>query len=280
MSTSAPSAKSLILDMLLAAEGRPLSARDAILACSVFSISDNSVRVALARLASASMIEAGGRGTYRLGPMAMELAGDVATWRSAEQRVRPWAGGYIAVQAGALGRSDRAALRRRSRALQMLGFRELDKGLYVRPDNLDGGVEVVRQRLYTLGLEREAIVFLASGLDADREAAARRLWDGKALSARYRKLRQQMEAWLARFAELEPDVAARESFLLGGRAIREVVFDPLLPEPLVDVAERHAFVAMVHRFDQAGRVAWQRFYEFNTGQPAAHLGELADGRTH
>lgn len=272
MNASAPSAKSLILDMLLAAEGRPLSARDAILACSVFSISDNSTRVALARLAAASMVEAAGRGTYQLGPMAMELAGDVATWRTAEQRMQAWSGAYIAVHAGALGRSDRAALRRRERALQMLGFRELDKGLYVRPDNLVGGVERVRQRLYTLGLEPEALVFLASGFDPAREAAARGLWDGKALTARYRQLRKQMDAWLARAADLEPDVAARESFLLGGRGIREVVFDPLLPEPLIDAGERHDFVTMVHRFDQAGREIWQRFYESSTGQPAAHLG--------
>jgi phenylacetic acid degradation operon negative regulatory protein len=271
MSIAAPTAKSFILDMLLAARGRPLSARDAIIACSVFSISENSVRVALARLSSASMIEAAGRGAYRLGPRAMELAGDVATWRSAEQRMRPWQGGFIAVHAGALGRSDRGALRQRSRALQMLGFRELDKELYVRPDNIEDSVDTVRQRLYALGLEREAAVFLASGFDVERAAQIPKLWDGKALNNSYRQLRQQMQVWLNRADDLEPEVAARESFLLGGRAIRQVVFDPLLPEPLVDVTERHAFVEAVHQFDQAGRVIWQRFFEHSTGQPAAHL---------
>ena len=68
MSIAAPTAKSFILDMLLAAEGRPLSVRDAILACSVFSISENSVRVALARLSSASMVAAAGRGEARASP--------------------------------------------------------------------------------------------------------------------------------------------------------------------------------------------------------------------
>ena len=271
MSIAAPTAKSFILDMLLAAEGRPLSVRDAILACSVFSISENSVRVALARLSSASMVAAAGRGAYRLGPRAMELAGDVATWRTAEQRIRPWHGGFVAVHEGALGRSDRSALRQRNRALQMLGFRELDKGLYVRPDNIEDSIEPVRQRLYTLGLEREAVIFLAGGFDSERAALIPRLWDGKALNASYRQLRQEMQVWLNHADELEPEVAARESFLLGGRAIRQVVFDPLLPEPFVDVAERHAFVEAVHHFDQAGRRIWQRFYEHNTGQPAGHL---------
>ena len=229
------------------------------------------MRVALARLSSASMIVAAGRGAYRLGPLAMELAGDVATWRTAEQRIRPWQGGFVAVHAGALGRSDRSALRQRTRALQMLGFRELDKGLYVRPDNIEDSVDTVRHRLYTLGLEREAAVFLAAGFDSERTALIPRLWDGKALNASYRQLRQQMQGWLDTADELEPDVAARESFLLGGRAIRQVVFDPLLPEPLVGVAERHAFVEAVHQFDRAGRVIWQRFFEHSTGQPATHL---------
>ena len=34
-----------------------------------------------------------------------------------------------------------------------------------------------------------------------------------------------------------------ESFLLGGRVIRELVLDPLLPEPIVPDAERDALVA-------------------------------------
>jgi phenylacetic acid degradation operon negative regulatory protein len=153
----------------------------------------------------------------------------------------------------------------------MLGFRELDKGLYVRPDNIEDSVETVRHRLYTLGLEREAAVFAAADFDADRAAHIPKLWDGKALNAAYRQQRQQMLDWLARSDELEPDVAARESFLLGGRGIREVVFDPRLPAPFVDEAERHAFIETVHRFDQAGRVIWQRFYEHVSGQPATHL---------
>ena len=55
------------------------------------------VRVALARLSAEGLIEAAERATYRLSATALELAGDVATWRTAEQRVRTWNGGYIAV---------------------------------------------------------------------------------------------------------------------------------------------------------------------------------------
>lgn len=258
----------LILDLLLAG-GEPLSVREAIKACAVFGIRENSVRVALVRLSAEGLIEANGRGSYQLSGKAHELADDVATWRTAEQRVRPWHGAWIAVHCSALGRSDRVALRRRTRALAMLGFRELDAGLFLRPDNIENGVDDVRRRLHTLGLEREAAVYVASGFDAAREAQLRRLWDGKALNASYRRLRAQLEAWLARSDQLEPETAAREAFLLGGQAIRQIVYDPLLPEPLVDVEARHAFVDTVRRFDQAGKLIWRSLHAFTAGRSAA-----------
>ncbi|MDM4768922.1 PaaX family transcriptional regulator C-terminal domain-containing protein [Solimonas sp. SE-A11] len=253
-----PKPRRLILGLLLAAEGQPLSVRDAIAGCGLFGISANSVRVALVRLSADGLIEATERGSYRLGASAHELADDVATWRHAEQRLRPWQGGWLAVHCAGLGRSDRVALRRRTRALAMLGFRELDGGLHLRPDNIEDSVDAVRKRLHALGLEKQAPVFVAGEFDTAREAAIRKLWDGKALNASYRKLRVQLEEWLARADRLEPEAAARESYLLGSNAIRHVVYDPLLPAPLVDADARHAFVETVRRFDRAGQDIWRK----------------------
>lgn len=257
----------LILKLLLVAEGEAMSVREAVAACGLFGIRENSVRVALVRLASAGMVEAAGRGIYRLGPNAAGLAQDVRTWPQAESRVQAWSGAWIAVHCGNLGRSDRAVLRQRDRALNLLGFRELDRGLFLRPDNLVGGVAAVRERLYKLGLEREAAVFVLAELDAGREQQARTLWDGEALNESYRRTRQQLEEWLARSESLELEVAARESFLMGHKAIRQVVFDPLLPDPLVNVAERRAFVESVLRYDHAGHVIWQQL-RFHPGAEA------------
>lgn len=253
-----PNPRHLILRLLQGAEGAPISVRDAIAASALFGVSDNSVRVALVRLAAAGMIEAEGRGTYRLGPEAVDVAENVRAWRTAEARVRKWSEKWIAVHCGALGRSDRGALRARGRALQLLGFRELERGLFVRPDNLVGGVEGVRERLLKLGLEPEAAVFVLEDLDEEREARARGLWKGKALTRSYQQWRQRLERWLASSRGLELDVAARESFLLGNDAIRHMVFDPLLPDPLIDVAERRAFVAVLVAFDRAGHAIWQK----------------------
>jgi phenylacetic acid degradation operon negative regulatory protein len=65
----------------------------------------------------------------------------------------------------------------------------------------------------------------------------------------------------ARAPALDLETAARESFILGGDAIRQIVYDPLLPPPLVDVEERAAFVAAMLAMDREGRRIWRRFFD-------------------
>lgn len=254
-----PNPRHLILNLLLATAGEPLTAQEAVASCALFGVRENSSRVALVRLAAAGLVESAGRSAYRLGANATQFAADVATWRSAEQRVRTWNGDWIAVHVGSLGRSDRVALRARARAFGMLGLGEFERGLHLRPDNLVGGVAAMRERLLKSGLEQHGTVFVARDFDAASEQRARALWDGRALTRRYRATVKRLDAWLAKAAMLELEVAAREAFLLGNNAIRELVFDPLLPAPLVDVDARRACVDAVLRFDAAGHTIWQRF---------------------
>ena len=119
------------------------------------------------------------------------------------------------------------------------------------------GVPDLRQRLMTVGLDSEAAVFCADAFDDERQAQIAWLWDGAALSRAYVEQRTQLEAWLARSSELEHDVAAREAYLLGGAAIRQVVFDPWLPREWVDCEARARFVDAVRRFDAAGKAIWR-----------------------
>ncbi|REH38963.1 PaaX family transcriptional regulator [Paraperlucidibaca baekdonensis] len=254
-------ARHLILDVMLASDAHVLSAKEAILACRIFDISENSVRVALVRLSAEGLIEGAGRGSYRLADAARDLAGDIATWRQAEQRLRPWQNDWLVVFSAGLGRSDRTALNRRERALQMLGFRALDKGLHVRPNNIEKDVDAVRRRLHSLGLESDASVFSASDWAPAREAEMLKLWDTQQLIEQYAASQTHLRDWMARAADLDPEVAARECFLLGGKAIRQVIFDPLLPEPLVEAKVRQAFVQTVREFDQLGHGIWRKLYD-------------------
>lgn len=259
-------ARHLILDLLLARQGEPIAARELILACELFGISANATRVALARLAAEDLVMASGRGRYLLGTHALDIAGDISTWRRIEQRLRPWQGDYIGVLTSQLGRSDRTALARRERALQLLGFRLLDKGLHVRPNNIEPDVAAVHDRLRRLGLEDSAPVFLISAWQEPDEARVRALWENQDRDAAYLQHCETLETWLERAPGLDPADAARESFLLGSRAIRDLVFDPLLPDVFVDAAARQRFFDAVRRYDAAGHAIWQRFFEVDGGR--------------
>jgi len=67
-----------------------------------------------------------------------------------------------------------------------------------------------------------------------------------------------------------------ESFTLGGRVIRSLVHDRLLPEPLVPAEERRAVVAALRRYDRAGRRSWARFLARH-GAPHAPIDLPVDG---
>lgn len=256
-----PTAKSLILDLLLASNGRPLSARQAIAACSIFDISVNNTRVALVRLSAEGLIESAGRALYQLTDDAHALADDVAAWRTRSTRVRPWDGSHIVVQADKLSRSEAKQQRARSRALLMLGFQPLNEHLFIRPNNIEDSLETVRSRLYRLGLEAETPVFEGRGFDAALDQRILSLWKPRDLESNYAQLEKKMRVWLDRCTTLEPEVAARESFLLGGTAIKHVVYDPFLPAEWVDVKARERFLQAVVEVDQAGMRIWEGLWQ-------------------
>jgi phenylacetic acid degradation operon negative regulatory protein len=253
-------AKRVVLQLLSATGGRPAPASGLVTACALFGITENNTRVALARMLAEGTLETGARGEYRLGASTRALTQEVTRWRDVEKMVRRWDGSYVAVHSGALGRTDRRELRRRERALRLLGFAPLERELDVRPDNLEGGCEALRQRLFALGLDRRVLVFRIVDLDEAAAARARRLWDCAALRQAYRRTREQLDRWLDNEPRLPRDVAARESFLIGGEAIRQILFDPLLPEPLVDVSERRALIESMRRYDAVGRRIWLRLF--------------------
>ncbi|MET0591304.1 MAG: PaaX family transcriptional regulator C-terminal domain-containing protein [Polyangiaceae bacterium] len=265
-----PSPRDIILKLLLASGAGGLSARDAVAGCALFGIAENSARVALVRLVDEAMIEAIGRGAYSLGPKAANLAADVATWRNAEQRVRTWRGDWLAVHTAGLKRADRAALRGRERAMGLLGLRELEKDLFLRPNNLAGGADAARERLHKLDADFEAPVFVLRDLDPRREKRAQTLWNSRELNAAYAATRRKLEDWVVRAERLDVPIAARESYVLGDKAIRQIIFDPLLPEPLVDVDERKAFHEMAVRFDRMGHAIWQAFLSGRPSVDATH----------
>jgi len=238
-------------------------------AASLFEVQENSVRVAVARLLASGQIERDERGHYRLGALADPVDRQVRGWRRLEERVRPWDGAWIGIQLGEGTPPRRSAGRLRLRALRFMGFEMLSPGLAVRPDNLRMPLLELRAALCGLGLEAGAVSFRMRDLEPAWDARSRGLWNTEDLCDGYRRSLQDLEASMQQLPALDVEAAMVESFLLGGRVIRQLVLDPLLPEAIVPGAERSALVAALRRYDACGREVWASFM---AGHGAAHIG--------
>ena len=231
--------------------------RALVAAASPFAIEENSLRVALARLFAAGTVERDDRGEYRLGKRAQAVQQQVVSWKRLEERTRPWQGGWVGVHSGAWSRSE---ARRAERALRFFGFRELAPGLEVRPDNLVVELEGLRSELVSLGLPESSLVMKIGELEPSTEARARSLWDARKLLAEYHRSCAELAASEDRLPTLAVGAAMVESFVLGGRAIRQLVLDPLLPEPIIDVEERRKLGNAMRRYDKIGHACWRPFF--------------------
>jgi len=251
-----PSPKSAILDLLQSLKGRSLPVRALVEAGALLGLQENGMRVALARLCARGLVERDGPGRYRLAAGAQPISRRVGEWSSADQRAVRWDGGWV----GALTQGrDRATRRGDARALAFLGFARLAPGLWIRPDNLRGGVAETRRALHELGLDTAVPVFRMAELDDKTEARARRLWDGDAVVGAHRREREALERSAGRLERLSREAAMVETFLVGGRAIRQIALDPCLPDAIAPEAERRALVAAMREYDRAGRACWRDF---------------------
>ncbi|MEZ4215766.1 MAG: hypothetical protein R3E88_04760 [Myxococcota bacterium] len=260
-----PTPRSLVLDLLSTLRRGSMPVRALVDAAALFGIAENSLRVSLARLHRAGLVVRDGRGRYALGPAASDVNRQVTSWRRRPARRRAWARAangaprWVGVFGAAADATATPRAARSERALELLGFRSLAPGLAVRPDNLAGSVAALRDELAALGLAPGAIVATLGELDAATAARACALWSAEALAASADALCADLAASRARLARLAPRDAMVESFALGGRAIRRIVLDPLLPAELVDERPLSALVDAARDYDAAGRACWAAF---------------------
>ena len=268
-----PSAKSLILDLLSTLRRGTMPVSALVESGALFGIAENSLRVALTRLLAGGQIERDSRGRYRLGVAAQPVGRRATAWRRIETRHRRWGSAWIGVLERRQGVGGER--RRRDRALRLLGFRALTPTLSVRPDNLRGGIDALRVELGALGLPPGDLVFELRALDPVTLARARSLWDADTLRAAHRELRVELEDATRNFDTLPVERAMVTSFLLGGRAIRQLVLDPLLPDAIAPGDERRQLLEAMVRYDRLGRAAWAGLLaRFDV----PHLGAPADTR--
>lgn len=255
-----PRPKSVVLDLLSTLRGRSAPVRFLVAAAEIFDIDSNATRVAITRLLSCGLIERDERGAYRTGSAAAPIIARLNSWRRLDRRTREWDRSWIGATPDACSptKEERAAS---VKALEFTGMREFSPGLWIRPDNLEGGLAAARDSLAALGLPAACPVFAIREFDAAGDARARALWDSETLRNDYRALRAELERSAAALPTLDQRAAMSESFLLGGEAIRRIVLDPLLPDAIVPTDERDALVREMTSYDEIGRRCWAAFLD-------------------
>lgn len=267
-------ARSLILDLLSTLRRGSMPVRALIEAGALLGIEENNIRVSLARLYASGRVERDERGRYRLGPAVAAMSGRLRGWRELGTRMRAWRGDWVAVHQPRLGRG--ASRKRRERALELLGFRELDSGLSIRPNNLRGGVEGARTSLVGLttgpidGNEARSTrtksetanpgrVFRIEELDPSSDLKARSLWDADCLAGEARKSVHRLRGSAAALDQRPEAEAMLESFVVGGEVLRQLMRHPLLPREILDPEPLALLLDEMKRYDALGRGAWARF---------------------
>jgi phenylacetic acid degradation operon negative regulatory protein len=255
---SVPSAPELILDLLVA-DGGTLSSQALCRAGALMGIGESTLRVGLTRLAAEGKIARGERGSYMLDREGTALARAVDDWRHKQAQAVAWQGDWLAVHDAGVARADKTAWRHHSLALSLRGFAVLRPGLHIRPDNLEGGLAAERAQLEALGLSPAALVFRLADLDEAAQAAARKLWNVRALEAECRRLQTGLERSEKRLRTQPLEVAVRESLLLGRAVIAHLIRDPLLPAELMSAAPRAALLAATRRYQDKALQLWRKW---------------------
>lgn len=262
-----PSPKSLIVDLLSTlprSRRGSMPVRALVAAAACFGVAENSIRVALARLHAAGTVCRDERGRYRLGERTEATRREVASWKTRHQDLRDWSErAWVTVLSPSRpGRASRRHASRRERALLLLGFRRLEPGFHLRPDNLAGGAPRTRERLVSLDPtvgEDGSVVARLSELDARDEQRALALWNVDEAVDAYAAARERLARSRRRIPGLGAEAAMVESFLVGGQVLRQIALDPLLPEEIVPAADRTALVEAMRRYDELGRACWAEF---------------------
>jgi len=277
MSRHAPKAspKSMLLDLLRVTPGREIPVRQLVAAAALLGFSGNASRVALARLQARGLVESTERGAYRLAPLTDPVSRHVDSWRLGESRLRPWDRSWLCVHLPKA--ASRTARAKSVKALSFLGLREGLPGLWVRPGNLEYGIQELRPLLAAMGLEAAAQIFIASDFSAPLlHTWQSRLWNVEQIGAAGRKALEALQESDGRVGRLAAGAALRETFLTGGAAIRALVLDPLLPEEIAPGEARRKLTLAMLRYDALGRDLWGRFLgNSGIGEAPRHLAGLA-----
>ncbi|MFN8642517.1 MAG: hypothetical protein U0802_13015 [Candidatus Binatia bacterium] len=164
-----PAARDLMLDLLATLQsGSAMPVGALVEAGALFGISENNVRVTMARLLADGRVARDERGRYASVTRRARSANGCAAGAGAIVRRAGEAGDWLAIHAGA---ARRPAQRGRARALRLLGFAALRPGLWIRPDNPRPAARRGTRRAGPQPACRRGVVCTLGALDPASEGA-------------------------------------------------------------------------------------------------------------
>ncbi|HAA59085.1 MAG TPA: hypothetical protein DCE42_30300 [Myxococcales bacterium] len=252
-----PSPKRVIFQLMLVYPETNVPVKFLIHGAGILGISENNLRVSLARLKSEKMVQTHRRGEYKLGTFGHSIKEEFSSWQHREDKIHEeWDKSWLGVHQHSTLRSNRKASKKAAEAFFTLGLEYLEPNLALRPNNVKNCVEIARKKLTELELDQHMFAFRITDLSHKIEQKARKLWDNHNYTQTYESLILEMKESTARLDDLAVEVAARETFELGSKVIRCLIYDPLLPYPFVDTDKRIALAETMKEYYEKGKSYW------------------------
>jgi phenylacetic acid degradation operon negative regulatory protein len=252
-------ARTLLLDLLRTSEPNAWPVRTLIKVADIFGISENSLRVNITRLLAKQHIVQDDRGHYRMGEHNRILLDWVDSWEQGETRTKTWRGDWLTLAISPACKS--AQLKNLEKSCFRLGFRELWKNQWLRPNNLTKSQAQIRKQIHSLS-ECDSFLLTRSSqlMLPERFLDLHSLWDANKLEANYQHFINVLADSAQRADNYDREELLRETFILGGEVINFLAMDPLLPKEMVDIALRDQLTQHMKKYDETYRCFWQKTF--------------------
>ena len=250
------SAKSLLLNLFRTSPSNHWPVKKLIEVGDLFGFNANSIRVTLTRLKSSGLVELDVRGSYRLNWQYDPVRDWIDNWSKGEARVVEWDQQWLCI----LPPSDLTAKGARSLeyAATRLGFKKLADRAWLRPNNLSMPTSKIIELLEAMSACSNLAISIVSEVHIVGEVhSISSLWNGSKLEEKYRALTLRLNRSMKDLEDADEKQALRDSFLIGGDAIRRLALDPLLPEGMIDVEVREEFTRCTMSFISKFNGLWR-----------------------
>jgi len=263
--------KNLILGVMQAGKVNSVPIKILAQVGELFGFSSNTIRVNVARLLSAGILESDERGFYHIRSQDNPLSQLVDEWHLGEGRRKSWKQEWLVCLLP--DKRNQKGQNTSQKALSFLGFKSATAAMWVRPNNLHLDRYGCEKLLEQLGVMEGATFFVASDFEPKRlEQWSKFLWPIDDLQRKYQALGEKLRYSKQRIKKLPIDQAVVETFVIGSEVVNLLAIDPLLPDEMMTAKYREALTQEMKTYDALGKSVWnEKFGELDMGLSPVHL---------